>query len=155
MVAVSSGCVIVPAADNTLSADQIDYSILQWSCGGFSGASATHVQDCRIADLTVSAAGLSYTWQAGGCELLGASSLTDAVCLACLFCQSDDGSWRGGKFDWISTSRTTRDFKNLDGYKGWTRDLFNTAKGYAFVIVSADGSRRSNVIYTYNKNIEQ
>lgn len=129
------------------TADAVDYSALQWCYGGFNGASAQAVGGCRIGGLSVGSHGMSYRWESGGCETLGASSRTDAACLACLFVRDAGGAWRGGKFDWISTSRTTRGFENIaDGYNGWPRDAIETARGFAFVIVSKDGRRRSNVI---------
>lgn len=59
-----------------------------------------------------------------------------------------DGSrWVGGKFDGISTSRTTRDFKNIkDGYGGWDWAAFSGARRRAFCIVSKDGRKRTNLI---------
>ena len=82
----------------------------------------------------------------GGCENLGAGSKEDPACLACLFCLIG-GKWIGGKFDWISTSRTSRDFKNVsDGYNGWDKGAIGKAAKYAFVIVSRDGKKRTNVI---------
>ena len=119
---------------------------MQWAYGGFDGAGARPVGGCEIAALKVSASGMAYKWAKGGCELLGASSRTSADCIAALFVRGADGEWRGGKFDWISTSRTTRDFKNVkSGYGGWPKDAIQAARGFAFVIVSADGKRRTNV----------
>ena len=63
-----------------------------------------------------------------------------------LFCEQD-GKWVGGKFDWISTSRTTRDFANIrSGYNGWDPSAISKADRCAFVVVSKDGKRRTNVI---------
>ncbi len=127
-------------------APSFDYSSLDWCWGGFSAKSAKPVDGVVIANLKVSSNGMSYSWKSGGCEWLGASSKTDASCLACLFCKVD-GKWLGGKFDWISTSRTTRDFANIhDGYNGWNPKALSSATEYAFVIVGKDGKRRSNVI---------
>jgi hypothetical protein len=90
---------------------------------------------------------MSYKWVKGGCEQLGASSRTAADCICALFVKGKDGQWRGGKFDWISTSRMTRSFENIKtGYHGWPSDSISTATAYAFVITSKDGKRRSNVI---------
>lgn len=125
--------------------DAVDYSLLRWDCGGFNGAAAKHREGVIIAALAVNSRGLSYRWQSGNCEMLGAAGHTNADCIAALFCKVGD-QWRGGKFDWISTSRLTRDFANINGYKGWSRSLFDSATEYAFVIVSKDGKRRSNVI---------
>ena len=131
---------------STSSADEVDFSLLQWTYGGFKGGSAKLAAQPRISGLKVSSDGMSYSWKSGGCENLGASSATDASCIAALFCYSG-GKWVGGKFDWVSTSRRTRDFKNIhDSYNGWSPTVFKNASAYAFVIVSKDGKSRSNVI---------
>ena len=90
---------------------------------------------------------MSYKWASGGCELLGAADRDDASCIAALFVQGADGAWYGGKFEWISTSRTSRSLGNIEGgYNGWPTDSIGKARGFAFVITSKDGRRRSNVI---------
>ncbi len=128
------------------SKDEVDFASLDFCWGSFSGGKAKLVDGCEIGSLKVSGSGLSYKWAKGGCEKLGASSSTDAACLACLFCKID-GRWKGGKFDWISTSRLTRGFENItDGYNGWQKDAVSKATEYAFVIVSKDGGKRTNVI---------
>ncbi len=130
----------------TATKDEVDFALLDFCWGSFKGGSAKLVDGVEIGSLKVSGSGMSYKWKTGGCEKLGASSSTDAACLACLFCKLD-GRWRGGKFDWISTSRTTRGFENVsDGYNGWQKDAVSKSAEYAFVIVSSDGKKRSNVI---------
>ena len=67
--------------------------------------------------------------------------------IACLFVQKSNGQWVGGTFDWISSSRRSRDFNNLYiGYEGWSLEGVPNPCQAAFVIVSPDGKRRSNVI---------
>ena len=128
--------------------DAVPFGDLQWSYGGFKGGSAKLSAKARIMALSVKSDGMSYQWMSGGCENLGASSSTDASCLACLFCLVG-GRWVGGKFDWISTSRRTRDFANIkDGYNGWPKDSISKASAFAFCIVSKDGKTRTNVIRT-------
>ena len=57
------------------------------------------------------------------------------------------GSWTGGKFDWISTSRLKRGFENVrDRYNGWEPAALDKASEFAFVIVAANGKKRTNVI---------
>lgn len=125
------------------SADAIDFSALKFCWGGFSGGKAKISGRARIKNLKVTAKGISYGWEAGGCEDLGAANASDASCLACLFVE--DG--RGGKFDWISTSRRTRDLKNIEsGYGGWDASAFKASKRFYFCIVSKDGKTRTNVI---------
>lgn len=134
------------AADAAPAADGAAFSLLRWAWGGFDGSKAAVADGCRISGLKVGK-DIRYSWAEGGCENLGAASATDAsktVC--CLFC-FDGTAWTGGKFDWISTSRTSRDLANIEsGYNGWDASRFRAAKAYAFCIVSADRKRRTNVI---------
>ena len=134
-----------PSAPST--SDAVPYSSLTWSMGGFRGAGALQHSGAVIGSLSVKSNGMSYRWVSGGCETLGATSKGDADhTLACLFYLDASGKWQGGKFDWVSTSRTTRDFKNIhDGYNGWSPSAFSAATEYAFVIVGTNG-RRTNVI---------
>ena len=121
---------------------------LSWVYGGFNGSKAAETPDAQIASLKVSASGLSYKWAKGGCEALGASSKADySQTLACLFVRDKAGNWKGGKFDWISTSRTSRSFENVrDGYNGWPKDAIETATAYGFLIADKSGKRRTNFI---------
>ena len=127
--------------------DAVDYASLRWSMGGFKGSKAVLHDGVEIGSLNVGRDGMSYRWARGGCEQLGAGSKGDhSKTLACIFYRDGSGAWVGGKFDWISTSRTTRDFKNThSGYNGWNAAAFDAATEFAFVIVGT-GGRRSNVI---------
>ena len=134
-----------PTQPDTPAADEADYSVFSWQFGGFNGSRAT-LSEPRIASLRMNGmSGLSYRWAGPNLTAWGIAH-TDAAALACLFVQRADGRWVGGKFDWISSSRTTRDFKNLGGYQGWSLAGIPNPCRAAFVIVSADGRRRSNVI---------
>ena len=134
------------AAATTAHDDAVNFDILNWDYGGFNGSKASLSSKARIKNLKVSSSGMSYSWEAGGCEDLGAASRDHADCLACLFVLVG-GAWRGGKFDWISTSRQTRDFKNIEGsYNGWPKNSIGNADAYAFVIVGRDAKTRTNVI---------
>lgn len=137
---------VVAPVTPTASADAVDFAALNWSWGDFNGKKAKLIEGVEIGSLKVSSSSLSYRWVCGGCEQIGATSRTDADhTLACLFVRIG-GKWHGGKFDWISTSRTTRDFKNVrKGYGGWRKDAIEAAEAYAFVICSSDGKKRTNV----------
>ncbi len=140
--AAAPGVIEEPSAASE-SADAIDFSKLKFCWGGFGGSKAKISGRARIKNLKVTGKGISYGWEAGGCEDLGAANASDASCLACLFVE--DG--RGGKFDWISTSRRTRDLKNIEtGYGGWDASAFKASKRFYFCIVSKDGKTRTNVI---------
>lgn len=133
-------------SDKADKADTSKFAELDFCWGGFNGKGATQVSNAQIADLKIGK-GLSYRWVSGGCEALGAPNKTSPdYTLACLFCKID-GKWKGGKFDWISTSRVTRDFHNIEtSYNGWDKNAISKATAYRFVIISRDGKRRTNVI---------
>ena len=121
--------------------------VLDFRYGGFKGGGAVEDPATQIADLHVTRTKMTYRWLNGD---LGAWGLarTEAGALACAF-YWDGSAWRGGKFDWISTSRTTRDWNNLDaGYGGWDAAAFWAAPKRAFCIVSRDGRKRTNLIET-------
>ncbi len=123
-----------------------DLSAVEWCWGGFDGSHAEEVPEAKIKNLKVTDSAISYEWESGGCEALGAAGKDDATkTVACLFVT--DGAWKGGKFEWVSTSRTSRDAKNiLEGYNGWDAAAFKAAQGFRFCIASADGKKRTNFI---------
>jgi hypothetical protein len=127
--------------------DQPDQPELDFRYGGFKGGKAKEEPGCRIGSLKVGKDKLSYKWEAGGCEALGAKDKADySKTVACAF-YWDGSRWVGGKFDWISTSRTSRGFENIkSGYNGWDSAAFFGAKKHGFCIVSKDGKKRSNFI---------
>jgi len=132
-----------PAAD----ADAVPFGDLEWCYGGYNGKNAQLADGCRISDLRVGGGKMSYRWAEGDCAPLGGPVKSDAVCIAALFVRDASGAWRGGKFEWVGTSRTTRSLGNIAGeYHGWPANAVETATAYAFVIVSKDGKLRSNVI---------
>lgn len=125
--------------------DEATYADLAWDYGGFNGAKADG-SEVIIGGLEMKKDGLSFDY-ATDLSSWGLENSDASGALACLFVLDNDGKWVGGKFDWISSSRETRDFKNVySGYEGW--DLSNVPKSTtaAFVIVSKDGRKRSNVI---------
>lgn len=119
---------------------------IRWTCGGFDGSRAKETTDAQVGGVRMDAKGVRYKWTRGGCENLGAVSARDySHTVACAF-YWNGAEWVGGKFDWISTSRTTRDFVNIkDGYHGWNWRAFVDAERRAFCVVSADGKRRTNL----------
>ena len=81
---------------------------------------------------------LSYSWTGDTLASWGLAYDDASAALACLFVQKADGSWVGGKFDWISTSRRSRGLENIQlGYGGWTLAGVPNPCAAAFVIVSA------------------
>ena len=125
-------------------ADQAPYGSFNWSYGGFNGSGASH-SGVNISGLKLSSGGLTFHY-VNNLSAWGLSN-SDAGALACFFVQKSTGEWVGGKFDWISSSRTGRELKHcLTGYNGWTMAGVPNPCQAAFVIVSADGRRRSNVL---------
>ena len=108
-------------------------------------ASGARQSGVVITGLSCSRSGLSFRYRKNLSAWGRANS--QAGDLACLFVQRSDGKWVGGKFDWISSSRTTRGFENvLHGYNGWSLAGVPNPCNVAFVIVNNDHRRRSNVL---------
>jgi len=123
----------------------MSFSALSWVYGGKPQAGGARKNGVQITGLRVTKGGLSFryvsdlsTWGYPPMECGG---------VACLFVRNNRGRWVGGKFDWISSSRQSRDFNNIYGnYNGWTLADVPNPCPVAFVIVSTDGRRRSNVL---------
>lgn len=120
---------------------------LDFRFGGFRGGGAVEDPSTQIRDFRMDSRGMSYAWATGDLSNWGLAR-ESAGALICAFIWDDSTqTWIGGKFDWISTSRLTRDWENIrGGYNGWKPDLFFSAKRHAICIVSADGRRRTNLI---------
>ena len=127
--------------------DMVPYGALNWTYGGFkcSGASQSGV---TISGLSMNANALSFKYTTD-LSAWGVSYGDHTHALANLFVKNNAGKWVGGKIDWISSSRTSRDYHNVYGkYIGWTlHDVPNPCEA-AFVIVHTGGKKRSNVITT-------
>lgn len=130
---------------NESAGDQVPFSSLNFCYGGFDGSRATH-QGVEISSLKMDADGLSYKY-IKDLSQWGISYDDHRGALICLFVKNNAGNWVGGKIDWISSNRTTRDFHNVYGhYNGWTlKDVPNPCDA-ALVIVHVNGTKRSNVI---------
>lgn len=138
------------AAEN-LPGDQVSFSSLKWTFGGFTKGSSARHSGVYISSLSFAPSKLAFKYvkdlSAWG------FSYTDPGALACMFVQKSDGTWVGGKFDWISSSRTSRSFPGHitpdpkgGTYNGWSLNGVPNPCKAAFVIVSSDGSKRSNVL---------
>lgn len=128
-----------PETDPAPPAPAIDFRY-----GGFDGSKAAEDPNTQIGGLTVSKSGMRYKWTRGDLGNWGLGN-TDAGALICAFYR-DGSRWVGGKFDWISTSRTTRGWENIEGrYNGWEPDKFFGADRVAVCICSKDGRRRTNL----------
>lgn len=117
------------------------------SFGSPNCSKATEDQSVHIKDLKLDKKGLSFRWAKGGCEQLGAVSKTDYDHTLAVAGYGDGKTFKAGKFDWISTSRTTRSFENIyDGYNGFNAAEFFKSPHRCFFIMSKDGKRRTNII---------
>lgn len=134
--------------------DEADFSKFNFTFGGVNAKNAKLADGVRIKHLGTHARGMSYTWAEGGCELLGAKNAGDwQATICCWFVKREDGTWVGGKFDWISSNRLSRGFvghvvPNAKGetYGGWHLNGVPNPCDAAFVIINRSGSLRSNVI---------
>ena len=133
------------------AADEVPFSSLNWVYGGVNGGTA-QASPVTIAGLSVRGRTLGFryvvnlaVWRDLSPRYADAS---DAPALSCFFVKRNDGRWVGGKFDWIGSSRNTRQLDNVvEHYQGWSLDNVPNPCECAFVIVSADGKRRSNVLH--------
>lgn len=118
--------------------------------GGFIFQKAVEDKSAQIEGLKLTKDGMSYSWKKGSGLHGWGLAPTDAKAIAVLVVKkAGESKFSGGKFDWISQSRKTRDFKNIkDGYGGWPKNAIDTAKEVAFCIVSSNGKKRTNWIFT-------
>lgn len=133
------------SAASAVGADQVSFGSLKWTFGGKPNGAGARNGGVVIAGARFSQNGVSFSYV----KDLSAWGYSNSALggIACLFVQKENGSWVGGKFDWISSSRRSRDFLNVySGYAGWSLDGVPSPCQAAFVIVSPDGKRRSNVI---------
>ena len=125
--------------------DAVEYSALEWAYGGFDGSGAWPDKP-EISALVMTPARLSFRYVAD-LAAWGKAPSDHTGALACLFVKGADGRWRGGKFDWISSSRSSRGLENVfDGYGGWTLSGVPNPCEVAYVIVRSDRKARTNVI---------
>lgn len=153
----NSSSITTPPSENTTSTstsdvntigDAIDYSSLSWSFGGVKGGSAK-ISTAAIGNLSISGNTLAYNWTGEDLSAWGLSRSDHTGAYACLFVKRSDGKWVGGKFDWISSSRTTRSLTNINNnYIGWSLAGVPNPCDAAFVIISKDCKKRTNVITT-------
>lgn len=125
--------------------DQVPFGSLKWVYGGKPNGSGARNGGVVISGARFSSRSVSFSYV----HDLSAWGYSSGALggIACLFVQKTNGQWVGGKFDWISSSRRSRGFENVfGGYSGWSLDGVPNPCAAAFVIVSPDGKRRSNVI---------
>ena len=115
---------------------------ISWSYGGFNGKKAVAVDDAVLAKATLKGDTLSFEWEKGDCRNLGATSKTDADhTVACLFLANG----KGGKFEWISTSRKTRSVGNIkNGYNGWPKKALDDGGDLYFCIAGVKDDKKSS-----------
>lgn len=119
-----------------------------WRYGGIDASGSIVDPENEIADLRIQGGRLSYRFVKGNLSNWGVPP-GSATAIACAFFWSPtENAWIGGKFEWVDSSRLSRDLGNLDGYGGWRRDLFFSAPERGFCIVSPDGRHRTNLITT-------
>ena len=116
------------------------------SFGSPNCSKAVEDPEVQIANLKINGrSGLSYSWAKGNLSKWGLAN-DEAGALAIAGYKEGD-VFVCAKFDWISTSRRTRDFVNINsGYNGWPAEKFHSASKRCFFIMSANGKKRTNII---------
>ena len=120
---------------------------LDFCYGAFAGGNAIEDKEVQIKDFKMNAKNMTYKWALNDMAKWGYPH-TDAKALACAFYYDEASkTWKGGKFDWISSSRLSRGWENIySKYKGWDPNKFFAAKKHGFCIVSGDAKKRTNLI---------
>lgn len=131
-----------PVPPVVAAGDAIPFSSLEWKYGGFTAKNAVFDR-VTLSSLTCDGNNVRYKFDVG----LDAWGLghTEAGAICAVFIERPSGFWEGGKFDWVSTSRTSRELKHLKDYNEWNESLPVRGR-IAFGVFSADGKRRSNIL---------
>ncbi len=67
--------------------------------------------------------------------------------MLCMFVERADGTWSGGKYEWLDPGQTVKSLKNINnGYNGWRTPPRGSR--VATMIFSTDGRRHSNPAYS-------
>lgn len=118
---------------------------LNWCYGGFNAANATYDPNVKIVGIHQKGENLYYAWDCTSPSFWGVNVPTNADHLFCLFFKDPNGNWKGGKIDWVSYSRKSRDLHNpKTGYKGWNWAEYCAATECAVMVVSKNARYRSN-----------
>jgi hypothetical protein len=130
----------------SVSVDAVPWDSLVWDSGGFKPASSTVVKG-NISEVEFN--GRMLTYQAMVEADWGKEGDAPNATICALFVKGDDGVWRGGKFDWISSNRLSRGLGHITGpgyYSNWDgADIPNPCDA-CFVIVSVKTGTRTNVV---------
>lgn len=139
-----------PNKQDDKSGDEVDFGKLKWCFGGEDGSKAVECAGVQIRNLNVNVGkNFSYSWaKARFRRTLAEWGLANSEAAAfAVFGYRHGDSYKCGKMDWISTSRTSRSWENIrGGYKGWNNAECCAATEFVFLILSKDRSKRSNVI---------
>ncbi len=110
-------------------------------------SSAVEDPHVQIKNFKMSKSGMSYSWASTTKLEVWGLGYTEAGALA-VAGWFDGKEWKCAKFDWISSSRTTRDWINVNsGYNGFNPAAFFGAQKHCFFIMSSNGRKRSNIIF--------
>lgn len=132
--------------------DQVQFSALKWMYGNFNGAGAVN-SGVQISNLKAGKTSFTFKWDRN----MGAwgKPASNHAELCAWFVKKNDGTWVGGKFDWVFNSNTSRAMHHFwppgqsINYQNWGKldwqNVPNPCQA-AFVVVESNGKRRSNVI---------
>ena len=146
-LAICPGCILFKGATN-IPAAKVE-TVAKWTYGGYNGSNSSSIGD-SIANLKIAGNDMSYSWtipESEAVKLLGSKDRTEINLYACLFVKTSSGDIVGGKFEWISVSRKTRQFENIfKKYGGWTlSNVPNPTTAY-FCIINPKTGKRTNFI---------
>jgi hypothetical protein len=132
-----------PAAEAD-ARDDVALSALRWAHGGYTPPSGAALDRVIASARYTPRKEVSLATPA---DLWGATH-EKASAIFCMFYEQPDGTWVGGKLDWISPDRKVRDLAHIYGakpYNGWEKIIGRDGGRVAIVIYSQDGKHRTNV----------
>jgi len=126
-------------------ADEVPYHLLKWTFVGPDGQYPEAVPEgVLIKDLRLHKHYFTFKFER---NLSAWGYSKEHYEFACAFVKKEDGTWIGGKFDWISSAEDSRIYSNmLSGYNGWRLGGVPNPCEFAFVVVDTRKNRRSNVL---------
>lgn len=136
---------ITQHSETQASVDAVPFESLVWDCGGFTPSSSTVVKG-NISSVAFN--GSTLTYSATVDADWGSEGNAPNATIAALFFKSGDGTWHGGKFDWIGFVGKPRPAGHIAEYNGWAH-TFPAPKGdeYVYVLIRGDNKRsRTNVV---------
>lgn len=135
------------SGSDTSSSDGFSYGAVIWGGESYAGASTV---DLALHSADVSGGYIRFEFDMNDSWPLHSLGDGNVQAVACMFMKRADGSWYGGKFDWIAVGgQSVKLTENIDnGYGAFASEKPTAGQTVAFMWISTDKTRRSNEAIT-------